>query len=63
MSNPVNIGPHSHARWLNLASRICKLWCSNHELSNESSQSLKVLVEFVVGVYSPTWFDIKVKHQ
>ena len=35
----------------------------NHELSNESSESLKVLVEFVVGVYSPMWFDIKVKHQ
>ena len=57
------IGPHSHARWLNLANRLCRIWCSEHTLSQQDTENLKLLVEFVVGVYSPMWFEIKVKHK
>ena len=53
------IGPHNHARWLNLANRICRMWCSEHNLDEENAQKLKLLVQFVVGVYAPMWFLIK----
>lgn len=56
------IGPHSHARWLNLANRLCRVWCSEHSLSQGITKTLKLIVQFVVGVYSPLWFEIKVKH-
>jgi hypothetical protein len=55
------IGPHSHARWLNFANRICLLWCSEIVLSVEETYNLQLLVEFIVGVYAPLWFEIKVK--
>ena len=56
------IGPHSHAMWFNLANRLCRVWCSEHSLTPHETKKLKLLVEFVVGVYSPMWFEIKVKH-
>ena len=56
------VGPHSHARWLNLASRLCRIWCSEHGLSDADTEKLKLIVQFMVGVYSPMWFHIKVKH-
>ena len=57
------IGLHSHARWLNLANRLCRVWCSEHKIIQNNTKKLKLLVEFVVGVYSPMWFEIKVKHK
>ena len=30
------IGPHSHARWLNLANRLCRVWCSEHCLKKKA---------------------------
>ena len=56
------IGAHHHARWLNLANRLCRAWCSENSLPRDAAQNLKLLVEFIVGVYSPLWFEIKVKH-
>ena len=56
------IGPHDHARWLNLANRLCRAWCSEHSLPSNAANNLKLMVEFIVGVYSPLWFEIKVKH-
>ena len=55
------IGPHSNARWLNLASRLCRIWCSEHGLEGAEHNNLKMLVQFIVGVYVPMWFEIKVK--
>jgi hypothetical protein len=45
----------NHARWLTTANRILRLYVS----SNEPSQSLITLVEFVMLVYIPMWFKIK----
>ena len=56
------IGVHDHARWLNLANRLCRAWCSEQSLPSNAVKNLKLLVEFIVGVYSPLWFEIKVKH-
>ena len=56
------IGGHDHARWLNLANRLCRAWCSEHPLPPNAVTNLKLLVGFIVGVYSPLWFEIKVKH-
>lgn len=53
------IGPHNHARWLNLANRLCRLWCSDHKLDTHNTHKLKQLVQFVVAVYAPMWFLIK----
>ena len=53
------IGPHNHARWLNLANRLCRLWCSHHALDEATTANLKQLVQFVVAVYAPMWFRIK----
>ena len=57
------IGPHNHARWLNLANRLCRIFCSEHGLSTEDTNNLKLLVQFIVGVYAPMWFDIKMKNK
>ena len=35
------------------------MWCSEHNLDEENAQKLKLLVQFVVGVYAPMWFIIK----
>ena len=56
------IGVHDHARWLNLANRLCRAWCSEHTLPYTAAKNLELLVGFIVGVYSPLWFEIKVKH-
>ena len=56
------IGPHSHARWLNLANRLCRMWCYENSLGESSLRNLKLVMKFVVGVYSPMWFNIKVKN-
>lgn len=50
-------GPISHSRWLTTAIRILRLYVS----SNEPSQNLIILATYVVKVYAPVWFSIKVK--
>ena len=57
------IGPHNHARWLNLANRLCRLWCSIHTLNEDDTSTLKLLVQFVCAVYAPMWFLIKRNHK
>ena len=56
------IGPHSHARWLNLANRLCRIWCCENPLDEEGMGKLKLIIQFIVGVYSPMWFSIKVNN-
>lgn len=48
-------GKMSHARWLTKANRILRLYVSTDIPTNE----LKQLATFVVKVYSPIWFEIK----
>ena len=58
----LEIGPVSHSRWLTTACRMCRLWISKHGLSKKNVQKLRLIIEFIIGVYFPNWFNIKVKH-
>ncbi|ESO04063.1 hypothetical protein HELRODRAFT_173137 [Helobdella robusta] len=58
----LQIGPVCHSRWLTTALRCCRLWVSNHGLKDMPLINLKLIVEFIVGVYMTNWFNIKVKH-
>ena len=44
------------ARWLTTANRILRLYIS----TETPSETLILLVEFIMNVYIPTWFDIKI---
>ena len=44
------------------ANRILRLWVSKHQLKGKDLKNLTLLVEFIIGVYYPCWFNIKVKH-
>ena len=48
-------GPMSHARWLTTACRICRLFISQ----DQPSEELHLLTTFVVCHYGPIWFSIK----
>lgn len=50
-------GKMGHARWLTTANRVLRLYVGTEQPSNE----LKTLAEFIVKVYAPVWFDIKIK--
>ena len=58
----LEIGPVNHSRWLTTACRLCRLWVSKHGLSRKNVENLRLIVEFIIGVYIPNWFNIKVKH-
>jgi hypothetical protein len=51
----LEIGPVSHSRWLTTANRLCRMWVSNHGLTGKTLNNLKLIVEYVVGVYYPCW--------
>ncbi|CAH1106694.1 unnamed protein product [Psylliodes chrysocephalus] len=46
-----------HARWLTTANRILRLYVASEQPLNE----LKTITEFILKVYAPVWFDIKVR--
>ncbi|CAH0562903.1 unnamed protein product [Brassicogethes aeneus] len=50
-------GKLTHSRWLTAANRILRLYIS----SNEVTRNLQILTEYVVKVYAPLWFYIKLK--
>lgn len=52
-----NPGKIVHSRWLTMANRILRLYLS----SDEPSENLKCLVEFILKVYAPMWFNIKTR--
>ena len=56
------IGPHSDARLLNLANRLFRILYPENPLEAECMAKLKIIVQFVVDVYPPMWFAIKVKN-
>ena len=59
----LEIGPVNHSRWLTTANRVLRLYVSLHDLEESDSQNLRLLAEFIVGVYYPCWFKIKVQHK
>lgn len=51
----MNPGTIHHARWLTTANRILRLYVSTSNPSN----SLSILVDYIMKVYVPVWFAIK----
>src|SRR6218665_120153 len=58
----LEIGPVSHSRWFTTANRLCRIWVSKHGLKGKILHNLRLIVEYIVCVYYPCWFNIKVKH-
>ena len=58
----LEIGPACHSRWLTTANRFLRLWVSRHGFKGETNRKLRLIVEYVVGVYYPTWFAYKVRN-
>uniref|UniRef100_UPI00358F4A34 uncharacterized protein n=1 Tax=Myxine glutinosa TaxID=7769 RepID=UPI00358F4A34 len=58
----LEIGPVSHSRWLTTANRFCRIWVSKHGVKGKTLNNLRLIVEYIVGMYYPCWFNIKVKH-
>ena len=48
-----------HSRWLTLASRVCRIYISEHGLEGDDETNLESIVTFIVSSYAPMWFDIK----
>jgi hypothetical protein len=48
-------GPLNHSRWLTTATRILILYTR----TEEPSETLKILVTFIVQIYAPVWFMVK----
>ena len=58
----LGIGPVNHSRWLTTANRFLRMYCSEHGFTGKNLKNLKMIVEFIIGVYYPMWFHIKVKN-
>lgn len=52
-----NPGKLAHYRWLTLANRILRLYVA----TENPTENLKTLAEYIVKVYAPVWFNIKLK--
>jgi hypothetical protein len=52
-----NPGKLAHSRWLTLASRVLRLYVA----TENPTENLKTLAEYIVKVYVPVWFNIKLK--
>ena len=53
------MGKLGAARWLTHACAVLRLYCSHHELDEEESRKLKVIVKFIIDCYAPMWFLLK----
>jgi len=51
----LKIGPLNHARWITLAARLLALYVR----SKKPTKALTRIVQFILRVYGPTWFQIK----
>ncbi|KAK8383358.1 hypothetical protein O3P69_019021 [Scylla paramamosain] len=50
-----------HILWLTTALRFCRIWVAHHILKGNQLYNLRLIVQFIVGVYLPNWFNTKVK--
>ncbi|KAF0705713.1 Uncharacterized protein FWK35_00035610 [Aphis craccivora] len=50
-----NPGKQAHSRWLTTANRILRLYIS----MQSPTENIKILAEFILKVYGPMWFYIK----
>ena len=44
------------------ANRLMSVWVSKHGFKGKNLNNLRVIVEFIVSVYYPVWFDVKVRN-
>ena len=51
-----------HSRWLHTGSSLLLLWVCKHGLERDNLKNLELIVKFLVSVYFPMRFQIKVKH-
>ena len=58
----LEIGPVNHSCWLTTANRLLRLWVSKNGLKGKNLKNLRFIVEFIIGVYYPCWFKVKVNH-
>ncbi|KAG0715635.1 hypothetical protein GWK47_011485 [Chionoecetes opilio] len=59
----LEIGPVNHSSWLTTANRLLRLWVKQqHGLKGKNLKNLHFILEFIIGVYYPCWFNVKVKH-
>ncbi|KAG0725912.1 hypothetical protein GWK47_037650 [Chionoecetes opilio] len=58
----LEIGPVNHSRWLTTANKLLRFWVSKHGFTGKNLKNLHCIVEFIIGVYYPCWFNVKVKH-
>ena len=45
-----------------MANRFCRMWVSKHGFKGKAAKNLRLIVEYIVGVYYPTWFNYKVRN-
>jgi len=48
----------AHSRWLTTASRALRLYVS----TEKPSSNFKLVVQYIMMVYTPMWFKIKRNH-
>ena len=58
----LTVGKTGHSRWLTTANLFCDWWCRRHGLQGELLARLREIVDFIVNVYYPCWFRIKLHH-
>ena len=49
----LDIGPLCHSRWLTTAYRFMRLYVCKHGFTGKNLTNLKLIVEFIIGVYYP----------
>nr|CAH7731779.1 unnamed protein product [Callosobruchus chinensis] len=52
-----NPGKLAHSRWVTTANRVLRLYAS----TENPSENLKVITDFIMKLYAPMWFRIKTK--
>ena len=58
----LTVGKTGHSRWLTTANLFCDWWCRDHNLKGQLLARLREIVDFIVNVYYPCWFRIKLHH-
>ena len=58
----LTVGQTGHSRWLTTANLFCDWWFRDHGLEGELLARLREIVDFIINVYFPCWFQIKINH-
>ena len=53
------IGGISLARWLTHSAAVILIYCSKHNLAEEATRKLKLIVTHITNCYAPMWFQFK----